>query len=154
MANINKLKHISKRMISEKFNVTEVTVSKTYDKLKQYKRILVSTELTDLLVKLMEEQRKKVALPTEVFRKYNLVVQAAEADGEGDVDGGEDEDLGIEDDGHSFDPAEDNLDGHIQRFSHLMDRQLETNTLEYQKICTQYCKRKRLVLRRLRKKNK
>lgn len=65
MSNINKL-NITGRRIATHFDVTEVTVFKTYNKLLPYKKILVNDPLTNKLSELMEQQRNDAIIPDHV----------------------------------------------------------------------------------------
>lgn len=62
---------IERKFIAKKFNVSEVTVIKTYKKIEQYKKILINDELTDKLVKLLEEDRKNLKIPEKLKMMYN-----------------------------------------------------------------------------------
>ena len=55
MSKINNL-DLTKKIISKKFNISEVTISKIYKKIKQYQNIIINTEETDKLVKLINSQ--------------------------------------------------------------------------------------------------
>ena len=51
MAEHNDLKSITKRRIAEKFGVSEVTITKTYKKLLEYKVIVLSNDITEKILK-------------------------------------------------------------------------------------------------------
>jgi transcription initiation factor TFIIIB Brf1 subunit/transcription initiation factor TFIIB len=64
---------ITKKAIANKFNVSEVTVTKAFRKLEIYKNILINTELTDKLVVLLEEENKKIPMPQKLIDRYNSI---------------------------------------------------------------------------------
>ena len=49
--------NISKKTISEIFNISEVTITKISKKINRYEKILVNDELTDLIVKKKNEKK-------------------------------------------------------------------------------------------------
>jgi transcription initiation factor TFIIIB Brf1 subunit/transcription initiation factor TFIIB len=65
----NKLS-ITKREIAEEFDVSEVTINKTFKKLKPYREILTNDQYTERLLELMSEENKKSEMPNEVKRRY------------------------------------------------------------------------------------
>ena len=151
MANINGLKQITKKMISKRFEVTEVTVTKTFNKLKKYKRILVNDAMTDLLVRLMVEGQRKAVVPEEITRKYNLVAQAAAFDDRIKKDQDVDDDViaDLEEDS-TFDPRTGSLEGYIDRFNHRLNLQIDECNKGYQEILVEYSDMKRRVIKKLR----
>ncbi|QKF94057.1 transcription factor TFIIB [Fadolivirus algeromassiliense] len=72
VADLNKL-NIDRKIIAEQFNVSEVTVIKTYKKLEQYKHILINDELTEKIAKLIEEDKKKLKMPDKLKTMYNTI---------------------------------------------------------------------------------
>jgi len=71
---INNL-NIEKKEISIKFEVSEVTISKTFKKIGQYKNILVNDELTDKLAKILAEDQKKIVMPEKLKTMYDSINQ-------------------------------------------------------------------------------
>lgn len=69
---INKL-NIDKKQISSSFNVSEVTIIKTFKKIEQYKAILVNDNLTEKLVKILEEEKKTIQKPEKLKLMYNSI---------------------------------------------------------------------------------
>lgn len=72
VVDINKL-HIDRKIIAEQFNVSEVTVIKTYKKLEQYKNILVNDDLTEKIAKLIDEDKKKLKMPEKLKNIYDSI---------------------------------------------------------------------------------
>ncbi len=62
---------ISKKQIANKFGVSEVTITKTYRRLDEYKDIILNTQLTDYYVKKLEEKKKDVKMPKELLKKFD-----------------------------------------------------------------------------------
>lgn len=69
---INNL-NIDKKDIADKFNVSDVTVTKAYKKLEQYKNVLMNDELTDTIAKLLDEDKKKLVMPDKLKQIYNKI---------------------------------------------------------------------------------
>ena len=69
IVDLNKLE-IGRKFIADEFKVSEVTVIKTYKKIEQYKKILMNDELTDELVKLIEEDRINLKIPIKLKMMY------------------------------------------------------------------------------------
>lgn len=72
MAEINDLP-ITRRLIANKFNISEVTVNKAFKKIDRYKRILISDELTNKISELLEIENKKIKLPDKLTKMYNSI---------------------------------------------------------------------------------
>ena len=72
MADMNNLP-ITKKTIAVEFEVSEVTIAKTFKKLEFYKRILVNDELSNKLVKILEEENEKIKMPTNLKEKYDNI---------------------------------------------------------------------------------
>ena len=75
MVDLNNLENITKKKIAHKFGVSEVTISKTFKKVEEYKHILNSQERVNEFIKnkLIEKMNQK--LPTELlarFEKFNI----------------------------------------------------------------------------------
>lgn len=70
VADINKLQ-INVKYIANKFDVSGVTISKTFKKIEQYKNILIRDDLTNKLVNMLEEERKKLKIPEKLKKIYN-----------------------------------------------------------------------------------
>jgi transcription initiation factor TFIIB len=67
--------NIERKVIANKFGISEVTVIKTYKKIEEYKNILINDELTDKIVNLLNEERKKMEVPNklkEMYKKFNM----------------------------------------------------------------------------------
>lgn len=77
MAELNDLRSISKKKLSNKFKVSEVTITKTYRKIEQYKRILIDDDMTDKLVELIKQNKEKDKIPDNIierFKKFDIKV--------------------------------------------------------------------------------
>jgi len=75
MAEINNLKIITKKKLALKFKVSEVTITKTYKKLEQYKKILLDDKLIDTLIVQIKKSKENEAIPSNVlerFKKFNI----------------------------------------------------------------------------------
>jgi len=75
MADINGLRSISKKKLSNKFNVSEVTLTKTYKKISEYRNVLINDTLTDKLVELIKKEKEKNTIPQSVLercKKFNV----------------------------------------------------------------------------------
>jgi transcription initiation factor TFIIIB Brf1 subunit/transcription initiation factor TFIIB len=66
MGEINGLNMINKKKLAIKFKVSEVTISKTYKKIEPYKKALVNNELTDKIVKMIQESMDQDFIPDEI----------------------------------------------------------------------------------------
>ena len=55
--------HITKKIISRLFNVSEVTISKTYKELQQYKNIILDDDLTDKLISRLAHIKSSSQIP-------------------------------------------------------------------------------------------
>lgn len=75
MANLNNLK-ITKKNISDQINVSEVTISKTYKKLKKYSKILVNDEIVNKIYNTWINKRDSNEITN--FKKINFDKQNAE----------------------------------------------------------------------------
>lgn len=51
---------VSKKIIAQKFNVSEVTITKAYKKIEPYKKALISNEITDKIIKILENKNNKL----------------------------------------------------------------------------------------------
>jgi transcription initiation factor TFIIIB Brf1 subunit/transcription initiation factor TFIIB len=72
VVNINGIQ-ITKKMMANKFGVSEVTINKAYRELEQYKKIIIDDELTDKLAKAIEEERIKMTIPKFLIDRYNKI---------------------------------------------------------------------------------
>ena len=75
MVDLNNLENITKKKIAHKFGVSEVTISKTFKKIEEYKHILNSQDKVNEFIKnkLIEKMNQKI--PTELlsrFEKFNI----------------------------------------------------------------------------------
>ncbi len=69
MIDINNLP-ISKKTVAKKFSVSEVTIMKAYKKLEKYKKILVSDEITEKVMEILNNEKKKLQIPEGLKKKY------------------------------------------------------------------------------------
>ena len=75
MVDLNNLENITKKKIAHKFGVSEVTISKTFKKVEEYKHILNSQDRVNEFIKnkLIEKMNQKI--PIELlsrFEKFNI----------------------------------------------------------------------------------
>jgi len=73
MININNIP-IKKIEIAKKFGVSEITMTKTYRKLIQYKNILIDDEKTNKLKEMIEEIIKEIGIPMSLLIRYEKIL--------------------------------------------------------------------------------
>jgi transcription initiation factor TFIIB len=144
MANINGL-NISRQSISSHFGVTDVTVMKTYKKLIPYKKLLVNDILTDKLLVLMEEERKKAVMPPHIQQMYDVVNQnikdEANEEEEEDSDDEEfDEDVIEHYKKEPFTIDNDDIEDYINTIHLNLYEMLENTDCEYANIMAEHKK--------------
>ena len=71
MIEINKF-NIDKKYLAKKFNVSDVTITKTFKKIEKYKEILVNDQLTNMLAQRIEEERKLIKIPDKLKGIYDV----------------------------------------------------------------------------------
>lgn len=89
MAELNDLRSISKKKLSNKFKVSEVTITKTYRKIEQYKKILIDDKVTDKLVEMIKQNKENDKIPDSIlerFKKFDIKLDEMKLDDE-DIDG-------------------------------------------------------------------
>jgi transcription initiation factor TFIIB len=69
MAELNNLAAYTKKNLALKFNVSEVTISKTYQEIEKYKNVLVDDILTDKLIKRHNEEAEDESIPDIVKQR-------------------------------------------------------------------------------------
>lgn len=69
VADNNGLSHITKKIISEKFGVSEVTISKTYKKLWQYRHIISSNSITEQILMENKNIKNSQKIPNHVYER-------------------------------------------------------------------------------------
>ena len=69
MAELNGMTHVTKKKLATQFKVSEVTLTKTYKKLEQYRKALIDDDLTDKLVKLIKEEETNEIIPDFIKNK-------------------------------------------------------------------------------------
>jgi transcription initiation factor TFIIB len=76
MANIFKLKHISKKRLSHAFyNLSDVTIGKTYNQIKKYKDVLTDNRKVDVILIDINNRKQKRSIPKEVWvqmKRFNI----------------------------------------------------------------------------------
>lgn len=76
MAEINNITTINKKQIAKKFGVSEVTINKTYKKVKEYKDILNDQiKVDDYITNMLNENAKHITIPETLihqFKRFNL----------------------------------------------------------------------------------
>ena len=65
---------IDRKEISDKFDVSEVTIAKTYKKIEQYKNILLNDDLSDKIVNLLNIESQKIEMPDKLKQMYNKII--------------------------------------------------------------------------------
>lgn len=66
---------ITKLQIADKFQVSEVTITKTYKAIEDYKDIIISDEKTNKILKKIEEERHKTVMPPHIAEKFKKFKQ-------------------------------------------------------------------------------
>jgi hypothetical protein len=69
MAELNKLKTISRKKLASQFSISEVTISKTFKEILPYKNILINDDITDKIVIKINNDMKKEEVPLEVLER-------------------------------------------------------------------------------------
>lgn len=75
MSEFNNIENINKRRLANKFGVSEVTISKTFKKIEEYKDILKSQEKVEAFIKQMVIKNINQKIPKELysrFEKFNI----------------------------------------------------------------------------------
>jgi transcription initiation factor TFIIB len=81
MAEFNNINNINKRKLANKFGVSEVTISKTYKKIEEYKNILKSQSKVAEFIKQKVIRDINHKIPRELllrFQKFNIPIDKAE----------------------------------------------------------------------------
>jgi transcription initiation factor TFIIIB Brf1 subunit/transcription initiation factor TFIIB len=76
VAEVHKLKNINKKKIAAEFNISEVTITKAYKKLEEYKNTIIDTNKTNTVFNTMENEEE---IPDEIKQKmkeFGVVVLA------------------------------------------------------------------------------
>jgi transcription initiation factor TFIIB len=71
MTEINKLKNITKKKLAFIFNVSDVTIIKTYKKIEAYKNILLNDSIVNTIVKNTQKYNKYKTIPVNVLSRMN-----------------------------------------------------------------------------------
>jgi transcription initiation factor TFIIB len=77
MATVNNLNFINKKVLSKEFDVSEVTIIKTYKKIEKYKKALLNDKITDKLVKKIKKNIKNDEIPDNVLerlKRFNITL--------------------------------------------------------------------------------
>jgi transcription initiation factor TFIIIB Brf1 subunit/transcription initiation factor TFIIB len=70
MAEVNKIGSLTKKKIAEEFNISEVTITKTYKKIELFKNILSDdNRVNELIRKIDETKDQKILIPKNIFLK-------------------------------------------------------------------------------------
>ncbi len=81
MAEFNNIDNINKRKLANKFGVSEVTISKTFKKIEEYKNILKSQEKVDEFIKQLLIKNINHKIPIELynrFKQFNIPIEKNE----------------------------------------------------------------------------
>jgi transcription initiation factor TFIIIB Brf1 subunit/transcription initiation factor TFIIB len=73
MTQMEKLENISRKKIAEIFDVSEVTIIKTYKKIEPFKKATINDELTNFILKEMNKEIVIKILPPEVQKRSNMI---------------------------------------------------------------------------------
>lgn len=90
MAEINKIHHITKRKLSNNFDVSEVTITKGYKKIEQLKNILTDDNLTDKMILDISVKNNNNVMSDKLkerFKKYNITIEDKESTNKKDDEG-------------------------------------------------------------------
>lgn len=78
MATCNGLNSITKRKLSNKFGVSEVTITKAYNKIKKYADVLKDNDKMNMVVDKIKEKTQEYIIPDAVkdrLKKFNMTVK-------------------------------------------------------------------------------
>lgn len=64
---------ITRKDIATKFQISEVTIIKTYKKIEEYKNVLTDNELTNDLLICLQEEKNKLKIPDSLKQKYDAI---------------------------------------------------------------------------------
>lgn len=145
MAENNGLSSISKKRISEKFGVSEVTITKTYKKLWDYRNIIFNDVITDKIIKENIEENNLHEIPVEIKERMikfgvvpimnpftNPIID------ENDID----EDLDVTEDFKNDDSDifidENNLDRNLDVNMANIYSKIDMLKLNYKNMCREY----------------
>lgn len=104
MIDMNELT-ITKRSLSEKFEVSEVTISKAYKTIEQYRLYLINDEAVDTYIDVVEKHRKNLTVPLELESRYYV----CKANDDTELNSSDDDSYEIEFD-HRYDDIRQYLD--------------------------------------------
>lgn len=65
---------LTKKNIASNFGVSEVTITKAYKKLEQYKDIIADNSKTDAYLTAVEKRKQSITMPKTLLKRYNEVV--------------------------------------------------------------------------------
>jgi len=124
---------IDRKDISDKFDVSEVTIIKTYKKIEQYKDVLMNDNLTDKIVKLLEIEKQKLEIPEKFKQMYDKI----KSDENIIVEDSEDDFLSEEED-HTVNIMEiDDIDEYIDNISANLYEALSITDEKYRQLVIQ-----------------
>ena len=126
---------ITKKTIAAEFNVSEVTITKAFRKLEKYKSILVNDELTNKLVKMIDDENKKIQLPSHLRKRYNIIKSIDNNDQSTNQSFNEyiDDDLSSLDD-LKLDIMDDDIDEYVSELSIDLYDEIESNNNKFNKL--------------------
>ena len=81
MAEFNNIENINKRKLANKFGVSEVTISKTFKKIEEYREILKTQDKVDQFIKEMMIKNINQKVPQELlsrFEQFNIPIEKKE----------------------------------------------------------------------------
>ena len=123
MAEMYNLRSITKKKVSMNFDISEVTITKTYKKIEQYKKILVNDKLVDKIVAKINIEAKKVETPEGVVTRMKQFGMTMD-----DVVGGSGRD-GINEE--NLDLKDENLDLEDEDLEFEDDTSISSDDCEY-----------------------
>ena len=68
---INDIKHITKKKIAEKFDISDVTLTKTYNKIENYRYILIDNDLTNAVLENIKQETND-DIPENIKKKMEM----------------------------------------------------------------------------------
>lgn len=69
MSQINNIKHITKKKLATEFNISEVTITKTYKEIEQYKYILTNSDVTSDIANTINNELKNESISPEIINR-------------------------------------------------------------------------------------
>jgi transcription initiation factor TFIIB len=121
---------VTRKIIASQFEISEVTITKAYRKLCEYKKYILNTELTNLFVVKLDEKKRSLIMPQLLIDKFNKMgFDTNKYIVEFDDDEFEYEELNLENQ-----ITEDDLDNYIDSINLEVYESIETTEIDFNDI--------------------